>query len=303
MRSNKTSGVRGVSKNKRNGKWVAYIGYKGKHKHLGYFEELSDAIKARKDAEKEIAERKREEAEFPQVVKFIEEVKAKNDGKYNPANFSNMRANSKSGVRGVTQDKRNGKWVAFISYAGITKRLGTFTEFDDAVKVRKKAEEKIIECFGEEAERKREEAKIASVEYNRKRQRNKKIKYRAIRDLSGLRFGKLTALYPTEKRYHSSVVWKCKCDCGNMVEVSSHLLRSSVTRSCGCWREQDLEGKKFGKLTVLEKTDKKDVSRCYIWRCRCDCGKEVLVPTNCLTSGNTRSCGCLQAQKIEKPKD
>ena len=31
-------------------------------------------------------------------------------------------------------------------------------------------------------------------------------------DLVGKRFGKLTALYPTEKRYNTSVVWHCRCD-------------------------------------------------------------------------------------------
>ena len=32
-------------------KWRAYIGVNGKQKHLGYFDDIDDAIKARKDAE------------------------------------------------------------------------------------------------------------------------------------------------------------------------------------------------------------------------------------------------------------
>lgn len=32
-------------------KWRAYIGVNGRQKHLGYFDDINDAIKARKDAE------------------------------------------------------------------------------------------------------------------------------------------------------------------------------------------------------------------------------------------------------------
>lgn len=49
--SNNTSVVTGVTFDKRQNKWTAYIGYNKKHIHLGYFTNKSDAIKARKDAE------------------------------------------------------------------------------------------------------------------------------------------------------------------------------------------------------------------------------------------------------------
>ena len=55
---------------------------------------------------------------------------------------------------------------------------------------------------------------------------------------------------------------------------------------------KDLTGQKFGRLTVIEKTDKRDSSRCIIWRCKCDCGKETLVSSSSLTRGHTKSCGC-----------
>lgn len=32
------------------------------------------------------------------------------------------------------------------------------------------------------------------------------------------------------------------------------------------------------------------------WHCRCDCGREIDAPTYALTSGDVRSCGCLQAE-------
>ena len=57
----------------------------------------------------------------------------------------------------------------------------------------------------------------------------------------------------------------------------------------------DLTGQRFGKLTVIKFS--KDVQsgnrkRKY-WLCQCDCGNTKEVRTDCLTSGNVKSCGCL----------
>lgn len=62
--------------------------------------------------------------------------------------------------------------------------------------------------------------------------RNNKNKY--IKDLTNQRFGSLVAIEPTEKRDNARcVIWKCECDCGNIVELSSHVLTQGQT-SCGC---------------------------------------------------------------------
>lgn len=55
-----------------------------------------------------------------------------------------------------------------------------------------------------------------------------------IKDISGQKFGKLTAIYPLEKRLNGQVVWHCKCDCGNETDVRSYNLTSATTFSCGC---------------------------------------------------------------------
>lgn len=55
---------------------------------------------------------------------------------------------------------------------------------------------------------------------------------------------------------------------------------------------QDLTGRIFGRLTVISKTVKKHHGS-FIWICRCECGTEKEIPTGYLTSGDTRSCGCL----------
>jgi len=51
-------------------------------------------------------------------------------------------------------------------------------------------------------------------------------------------------------------------------------------------------GKTYGQLTVLQQVDK-DKHGHYIFECECECGNKVNVVGHSLTSGNTKSCGCL----------
>lgn len=56
-----------------------------------------------------------------------------------------------------------------------------------------------------------------------------------INDISGRKFGKLTAVYPTDKRTSNRhVIWHCVCDCGNELDVSRDKLIQGITKSCGC---------------------------------------------------------------------
>lgn len=58
-------------------------------------------------------------------------------------------------------------------------------------------------------------------------------------------------------------------------------------------RFKDLSGKRFGRLIVMNLHSKTD-SGTYKWMCLCDCGNEVAVRRNNLSSGDAMSCGCLQ---------
>ena len=55
-----------------------------------------------------------------------------------------------------------------------------------------------------------------------------------ILDISGQRFGILTAIKPTNKKLSTSVIWECKCDCGNICYCSVSHLKSGNNKSCGC---------------------------------------------------------------------
>lgn len=53
-------------------------------------------------------------------------------------------------------------------------------------------------------------------------------------DLKGKRFGRLVVIEKTSERLWGSVVWKCKCDCGNFKNASAKNLRQGFVKSCGC---------------------------------------------------------------------
>lgn len=137
------------------------------------------------------------------------------------------------------------------------------------------------------------------------------------KDLTGIRFGKLVALYVDEERSgNGKVYWWCRCDCGNMTSVQSTSLtrKKNGVKSCGCARNskeakekaratrnsypQDITGLRFGRLVVLRRTNIKSHrssdSGAYLWECLCDCGELCYYSRYALITPNgVRSCGCL----------
>jgi hypothetical protein len=57
-----------------------------------------------------------------------------------------------------------------------------------------------------------------------------------IKDLTGKKFGHLTAIRPTEAREptNQTVIWECKCDCGEIHYANSNNLQTGRVASCGC---------------------------------------------------------------------
>lgn len=119
-------------------------------------------------------------------------------------------------------------------------------------------------------------------------------------DITGQRFGRWIVLYRGPNAPRSRTRWVCRCDCGQERMVDATHLRSGRSVSCGCLTREatsaalrlDLAGQRFGRLTAIEHGPNDGVR--VQWVCRCGCGQEVLVSTNSLRTGNTRSCGCLR---------
>lgn len=120
-------------------------------------------------------------------------------------------------------------------------------------------------------------------------------------DLTGQKFGALTVLYRVENR-GGRTCWACRCVCGNIHNATVHDLKAGKVKSCGCLAHQhahnavNLTGRRFGRLLVTEKTDQRDVRGSIIWRCKCDCGREICLSANALMHGNYKSCGCLKRE-------
>lgn len=69
-------------------------------------------------------------------------------------------------------------------------------------------------------------------------------------DLTGKRFGRLTAIKPVDISKNGTLVWECKCDCGNHVSVITSSLNYGNTKSCGKCRPPVIEKIKKFKDTV-----------------------------------------------------
>ena len=121
-----------------------------------------------------------------------------------------------------------------------------------------------------------------------------------VEDLSNQVFGRWTVVGWDHKDERNQNIWKCQCVCGNFGFVSTGVLKSGMSRSCGCLQAEllhersyiDLTGQKYGKLTVIQRIGT-DHHKTPIWECVCDCGNITYVPTNHLRSGHTQSCGCV----------
>lgn len=110
-------------------------------------------------------------------------------------------------------------------------------------------------------------------------------------DLTGQIVGRITVL-----QYLGHQFWECRCACGKVAKIRGGELRKGGDKTCGeakCRFRHDLEGRVFGKLTVLHRSNPGSTGEAK-WLCRCTCGGLREVATGGLRSGPTRSC-----EKIE----
>lgn len=127
----------------------------------------------------------------------------------------------------------------------------------------------------------------------------------------GARFGSLIVAGGAERKEGSRLTThRCECDCGGSIDVLPCRLRSGHNRSCGCKSptlpansqvHKVCPGTRFERLVVTGESEREECLGGYGKRlktpCKCDCGKELRVWATALISGNTRSCGCLQADR------
>ena len=100
------------------------------------------------------------------------------------------------------------------------------------------------------------------------------------KDLTGQKFGKLTAIANTGIRGGGGLEWVCICDCGNEVKVGSYNLTSGRVKSCGCAQHaaRDYTGVRRGDLVGVRKTGRTISYYGYereVWEWRCKCGNII----------------------------
>lgn len=78
-------------------------------------------------------------------------------------------------------------------------------------------------------------------------------------DLTGLKFGRLEVINEAGRDKQKGVNWKCYCECGNDIVVSSHSLRRGNTKSCGCLQKDII--KEIGYSNQIH-----GMSHTKIWR-------------------------------------
>jgi hypothetical protein len=85
-------------------------------------------------------------------------------------------------------------------------------------------------------------------------------------DITGQRFGKLVVLSKVESSYgiggDGTFKWRCKCDCGNELEVRAGDLKNGHTSSCGCYLIEQISTHGLSK-DPLYKRWRGIIQRCY----------------------------------------
>jgi len=129
-------------------------------------------------------------------------------------------------------------------------------------------------------------------------------------DLTGRRYGRLTVLRLDKHLESGKTSWFCQCDCGNQCVVTAYSLHYNKRKSCGCLHREteaaeadDLTGRIFGRLTVVESAKPLDSKSPAQYLCRCQCGTEIRVSADRLTQGLYKSCGCVRQERQETLHD
>lgn len=96
-----------------------------------------------------------------------------------------------------------------------------------------------------------------------------------------------------------------KCDCERLQERRRHFIevlkKYRVKKYPKYNREELVKGMRYGKLTVIKRTENPSKHESSLWYdCLCDCGHTVSVSKESLLNGMVRSCGCLSTDKFEE---
>lgn len=73
-------------------------------------------------------------------------------------------------------------------------------------------------------------------------------------DITGKRFGKLTAIREDGRDNNGIILWLCQCECGETCHVRSADLRHGLVKSCGCLNTERLVRRNKARMRREEET-------------------------------------------------
>lgn len=114
-------------------------------------------------------------------------------------------------LSGILWDK--GKWKVQISFQGKRYYLGRFNKIEDALEIKKTAEEAKNNNF---------------LEWYQETYSGRS------KDLTDKYFGYIHVLSKTNTSKNGRIIWKCQCKCGNIIYLPTNKITSGHTQSCGC---------------------------------------------------------------------
>lgn len=92
-----------------------------------------------------------------------------------------------------------------------------------------------------------------------------------VADLTGMKFGKLTAISRAENTPQGRAQWMCQCECGGKKVAQATYLNKGATRSCGCMgieqrkaaAQSQCHAHSRAKMYRERKTWENMIARCY----------------------------------------
>ena len=102
--------------------------------------------------------------------------------------------------------------------------------------------------------------------------------------LIGTKVNKLTVLYRNGKSKHGDVLYRCRCDCGNEVDLAGYRLKNKSVNSCGHCNHV---GEIIHGCEVLKQVGQAR----FIFKCPY-CGDEFEAVYSSVVAGHKKSCGC-----------
>jgi len=124
----------------------------------------------------------------------------------------------------------------------------------------------------------------------------KKVK---VSDRVGTTIGYLNILDWKRENNRSYFFVECEL-CRSRKWMRSDGIINGRNQSCGCLREKtqfqqdNLSGKKFGRLTAIKSTERRSENGSVIWNCECECGGHKDISASDLVGGRVKSCGCIR---------